>query len=317
MSSKNDLKWSPGNFYNRYSDFLKAFFGKKMQKISIDAGFTCPNIDGTISRGGCIYCNNASFSPNFEKRKLDIDGQIELSISKFRRKYPNMGYLAYFQSNTNTYGDIEELYYKYSDALNNSAIEGLIIATRPDSLPDSVIELLVSLNKIKPVFVEIGIESINNDTLKLINRGHTFEQTVDSVNKLTGNGLMVGGHFIIGLPGESFEQIIDSVPKINTIPLHSIKLHQLQIIKGTVLSKKFRQNKSFVNLFSVDQYVDLCIRFAELLNPKVIIERFSSQSPTNLLEFMNWDGIRNYELADKIVSEMKRRKTFQSRLYQN
>ncbi len=314
MHSVYPLKYSKNHPYNRYSDYLKRVFGKPMQKISIDAGFSCPNIDGTIGYGGCIYCNNQSFNPNYRFEQKNIARQIDKGISKFTNRKPGTGFIAYFQSHTNTHATIDELERVFQPAINHPAIEGLMIATRPDCLPDSTLNFLHELNQQLFTGVEIGIESTNNDTLKDINRGHTWEQTVDAVNRTKQRGLHIGGHLILGLPGEDKSQILTHADEIAGIPLDTIKLHQLQIIKNTKLQKLYEKNPSLFPLFEIDEYIDLCIRFIEHLGNDVVIERFASESKPELLAVKVWQGIKNHQIADWISNEMKKRNTWQGRL---
>ncbi|MFO7862650.1 MAG: TIGR01212 family radical SAM protein [Salinivirgaceae bacterium] len=313
MDDAYPLKYSKKYPFNRYTDYLQSVFGKRMQKVSIDAGFTCPNIDGNIGHGGCIYCNNASFNPNYHSEANDIFKQIDQGISKFIRRNPDIGYVAYFQSHTNTYGRIDELRELYEKAAEHPQIEGLIIATRPDCIGAEVLELLASINKKLFVGVEIGIESTNNATLKRINRRHTFEQTIDAIYRIKEAGLHLGGHVILGLPGETEVDILEHAKTLSNMPLDTMKLHQLQIIKNTALANLYRQSPETIPLFALEEYIDLCIRFAELLSPDMVIERFASESKTELLEVEVWQGVKNHQLADFITNEMKRRGTWQGR----
>ncbi len=285
-----------------------------MQKISVDAGFTCPNIDGTLGYGGCIYCNNQSFNPNYRFEQKNIAKQIDQGISKFTNRKPGTGFIAYFQSHTNTHASIDELERIFRQAIDHPAIEGLMIATRPDCLPDSTLNFLRELNQQLFTGVEIGIESTNNNTLKYINRGHTWEQTVDAVNRIKQHGLHIGGHLILGLPGEDKSQILAHADNIANIPLDTIKLHQLQIIKNTKLEKLYEKNPLLFPLFAIDEYIDLCIRFIEHLGRDVVIERFASESKPELLAVKVWKGIKNHQIADWISNEMKKRNTWQGRL---
>jgi radical SAM protein (TIGR01212 family) len=298
------LKYSKKHPYNRYTDYLQSVFGKRMQKVSIDAGFTCPNIDGSIGHGGCIYCNNASFNPNYHFEPNDIFKQIDQGISKFIKHNPDTGYIAYFQSHTNTYGSVDELRRLYEKAAEHPRIEGLIIATRPDCIGEEVVELLASINKELFTGVEIGIESTKNATLKQINRRHTFEQTTDAIYRIKDAGLHLGGHVILGLPGETRNDILEHAKILGNMPLDAIKLHQLQIIKNTALANLYHKSPQSIPLFALDEYIDLCIRFAELLSPDMVIERFASESKPELLEVELWQGVKNHQLADFIANDM-------------
>lgn len=313
MDKIHSLKYSPQYPYNRYTDYLQSIFGKKMQKISIDAGFTCPNIDGTLSRGGCIYCNNKSFNPNYKFEQQNINKQIDKGISKFTNRKPGTGFIAYFQSHTNTHGEVKELEKLFQKAADHPQIEGLMIATRPDCLDNGVIELLQKFNGEIFTGIEIGIESTLNKTLKKINRGHTFEQTLDTIDRVKNAGLHLGGHLILGLPDETNEDILLHAKKLAQTPLDTIKLHQLQIIKNTQLAIQYAKKPSQIRLFPLEEYIDLCISFTERLNPNVVIERFASESKPELLAVKIWGGIKNHQIADMISNEMKKRNTWQGK----
>jgi len=315
MDKTYPIKYSPHYPYNRYTDYLQSIFGKRMQKVSIDAGFTCPNIDGTIGTGGCIYCNNKSFNPNYKFEQQNIAKQIDKGITKFKNRKPGSGFIAYFQSHTNTHGEIDLLEQLYQEAIDHPEIEGLMISTRPDCLENEVIELLKTFNKKIFTGVEIGIESTLNDTLQKINRGHTYEQTVETIHTVKNAGLHIGGHLILGLPGETKEDILNHAIKLSKEPLDTIKLHQLQIIKNTQLAVKYKKDPEQIRLFPVEEYIDLCIKFTELLNPDVVIERFASESKPDLLAVKLWGGIKNHQIADMISNEMKKRNTYQGKLF--
>jgi radical SAM protein (TIGR01212 family) len=313
MDNNYPLKYSPHHPFNRYTDYLQSVFGKRMQKVSIDAGFTCPNIDGTIGKGGCIYCNNKSFNPNYKYEQQNIDKQINKGISKFKNRKPGSGFIAYFQSHTNTHAQIEDLRKIYQKAANHPNIEGLMISTRPDCLEDDVISLLKEFNEQIFTGVEIGIESTLDQTLNRINRGHTFKDTINTIDNVKKAGLHIGGHLILGLPGETEKDILTHADRLSKEPLDTIKLHQLQIIKNTQLAAEYHKNPSKIRLFPLEEYIDLCIRFTERLNKNIVIERFASESKPELLAVKKWGGIKNHQIADLIANEMKRRNTWQGK----
>ena len=236
-------------FYRDYADFLGDYFPGKMQKLTVDAGFTCPNRDGTVGRGGCSYCNNASFSPLAGGSRGSVETQLEAGKRFFSRKYPEMRYLAYFQSYTSTHGDRNALLDLYHEALGVDKVDGLIIGTRPDCVDKQLLDDLAAIGK--PVFMEYGAESSHNSTLEAVNRCHTWEQTVEAVEITVACGLPVGLHFIMGLPGESREMMLETVRSAATLPLATLKFHQLQIIRGTRMAKDFLEGKlNSVTLFS-------------------------------------------------------------------
>lgn len=218
--------------YRDFSDFLAEHFSGKIQKISINAGFTCPNRDGTVGTGGCTYCNNQTFNPSYCTPTLTVTQQLEEGKRFFARKYPEMRYLAYFQAYTNTYGDVERLRALYEEALAVDGVVGLIIGTRPDCIPDVLLDYLESLSRRCFVLVEYGAETSHNSTLALINRCHTWEQTVDAVTRTMARGIHVGLHFIMGLPGETVDMMLQSVDALSRLPVDTVKFHQLQIIRG-------------------------------------------------------------------------------------
>jgi len=300
--------------YKDFFDFINIYFPFKVQKISVNAGFTCPNRDGMKGFGGCTYCNNQSFSPEYQGNPVSVTGQLKAGIDFFSRKYPKMKYLAYFQSYTNTYDNIETLIDKYEEALAFPGVVGLIIGTRPDCIPDDLLNYFERLNKRTFLMIEYGIESTLDKTLELINRGHTYQESVDSLKKTAGRGILTGAHMILGLPGESREQILSHAETLSELPLSTLKLHQLQLIKGTKMAKDYLANPCDFHFYTLDEYIDLCVDFAELLDPEIVIERFASQSPKSLLIAPDW-GIKNNEITVKILRRFNERKTWQGRYY--
>ena len=300
--------------FNDFTTFLSLHFPYKVQKISIDAGFNCPNRDGTKGRGGCTYCNNKSFSPEYDNCTKSVSEQLEKGISFFSHKYASMKYLAYFQSYTNTYNDIDSLIALYEEALAYPDVVGLVISTRPDCMSDELLKYLEKINTKHFIIVEYGIESTLNKTLERVNRQHTFEESCETIKKTAQLGIPVGGHMILGLPGESYSEIINHASTLSSLPLTTIKLHQLQIIKGTAMAKEYKLLPDSFHIFDLDEYVDLCVDFSEQLNPNFYIERFASQSPKEMLLAPNW-GIKNHELTEKIIKRFKERNTYQGKMY--
>ncbi len=300
--------------YKELGDFLQECFPFKVQKISINAGFTCPNRDGTRGFGGCTYCNNQTFSPQYCAIEKSITQQLKEGILFFERKYPQMKYLAYFQSYTNTYDSIENLLARYEEALSYPNVVGLIIGTRPDCIPDELLDELQKLAQQYFILIEYGVESTDNKTLKYINRGHTYEEAVETITRTANRGLMCGIHLILGLPGESRETILSHAGNISKLALTTVKLHQLQLIRNTKMSEQFRKNPEKFKLYGIDEYIELCIDFMERLNPDFIIERFVSQSPKELLIAPDW-GLKNYEFTAKINKRIAERKTRQGKYY--
>lgn len=300
--------------YKEFGDFLNTHFPYKVQKISINAGFTCPNRDGSKAVGGCTYCNNQSFSPGYGGKQRSVTDQLRDGIGFFAHKYPEMKYLAYFQSYTNTYDNIDKLIALYEEALFFPDVVGVIIGTRPDCMPNDLLEYFAELNKRTFLMIEYGIESTLDSTLEFINRGHTYAESVDAIRQTAAKGIYTGAHMILGLPGETREDTLSHADKLSALPLTTLKIHQLQLIKGTAMARQYREHPEWFNLFEVDQYIDLCIDFAERLNPDFIIERFVSQSPKSLLIAPDW-GLKNFEFTAKVLKRFTERNTWQGRLY--
>ena len=300
--------------YNTFPAFLKKHFPFKVQKISLNAGFTCPNRDGTKGLGGCTYCNNQTFNPSYCKTEKSVEQQLDEGKVFFAHKYPDMKYLAYFQAYTNTYDELEELKRKYEAALRTKDIVGLVIGTRPDCMPDELLDYLEELNKKTFLLVEYGIESTSDKTLKRINRGHTYADTVGAIERTVARGIYTGGHVILGLPGEQREDILNQARELAQLPLTTLKLHQLQIIKGTRMEKEYREHPEDFHFFQVDDYAQLVIDYIQLLNPTVVVERFLSQSPKDLVLTPDW-GLKNYEFTNRIVNKMEELGAYQGKQF--
>lgn len=300
--------------YNEYGPWMAQRMGCKVQKISINAGFTCPNRDGTVGTGGCTYCNNQTFNPAYCETQKGVTQQLEEGKLFFRRKYPTMKYLAYFQAYTNTYGSLDLLRAKYEEALRVPDVVGLVIGTRPDCMPDPLLDYLEKLNRQHTVIVEYGVESIYDRTLQRINRGHTQAQSVDAIRRTAARGIPVGIHVILGLPGESNEMILNEAKVLSGLPITTLKLHQIQLIRGTRMAEEYAEGPTDFHLFSVDEYIDLVIEFICLLRPDIVLERFVSQSPASLLATPGW-GLKNYEFTEKLRKRMVERNMWQGKLF--
>ncbi|WP_455498141.1 TIGR01212 family radical SAM protein [Coprobacter sp.] len=303
-----------GKRYADFGTFLKKYFSGKVQKISINAGFTCPNRDGTKGNGGCTYCNNQTFSPEYCHTEKTISEQLLEGIDFFGRKYPDMKYLAYFQAYTNTYGEFISLRDKYEEALRMPGVVGLIIGTRPDCMPEQLLSYLSELSRRCFVLVEYGIESTCDETLMRINRGHSFADAVDAVQRTSDAGILTGAHMILGLPGEDRKAIISHAEKLSRLPLSTLKLHQLQLIRNTRMAHEQAVNPERFHLYDVDEYIDLVIDFIEHLNPDITVERFVSQSPDNLLIAPKW-GLKNHEFTARLLKRMAVRDSWQGKKY--
>lgn len=300
--------------YREFGDFLRTLFPVKVQKISLNAGFTCPNRDGTKGWGGCTYCNNQTFSPDYCQTEKSVSEQLEEGIRFFSRKYPEMKYLAYFQAYTNTYDAFERLREKYEEALRHPEVVGLIVGTRPDCMPDALLDYFTELSKTHFVMIEYGMESTLDRTLERINRGHTEAESETAVRRTAERGIYTGAHLILGLPGESREEILHHAEVLSSLPLTTLKLHQLQLIRHTRMAREYAKQPEAFHLYTADEYIELVIDFLEQLNPSIIVERFVSQSPKELLIAPDW-GLKNYEFTAKVLKRIAERRTWQGRLF--
>ena len=300
----------PHQIYNDYGAWMRRQFPFRVQKISIDAGFSCPNRDGHISHGGCTFCDHRTFNPSYCQPSKSITEQITEGKEFFRHKYPDMKYLAYFQAFSNTYATLDTLQRRYEEALSAEDVVGIVIGTRPDCVSDEILNYLESLNQQTFMIVEYGIESVSDDTLRRVNRGHNFECSRRAIIETHNRGILTGAHIILGLPGESAEDNVRQADIISALPIDILKLHQLQIIRGTQLAAEYERQP--FNLYTADEYIDLCRRYIERLRPDMVLERFVSQSPKELLVAPKW-GLKNYEFANRFVNYMKRMDSWQGK----
>ena len=302
------------NRYLNYNQVMKTEFSERIQKISINAGFTCPNRDGSKGRGGCTYCNNQSFSPEYCKPVKTVTQQIEEGINFFRHKYENQFYLAYFQSYTNTYDSLDRLKAIYEEALSHPQVKGIAVGTRPDCVNDELLDYFQELSKSVYVMIEYGIESTNDKTLEFINRGHDYACAEEAIRATANRGIKTGAHLILGLPKEDRETILSHADQISKLPLTAIKLHQLQLVRKTVMAKQYVEHPEWFNFYTANEYIDLLIDFVERLNPNIAIERFISQSPPSLIIAPEW-GLKNFEFAVKLEKRLAERDSWQGKKY--
>ncbi len=300
--------------YNDFTSFIKKRFGGRVQKVSINAGFTCPNKDGSKGVGGCTYCNNNTFNPDYCKPVKSVRIQIDEGIAFFSRKYRAQKYLAYFQAYTNTYAPLDKLKELYEEALEHKDVIGLVIATRPDSITNEVLDYLQRLIE-KGYFIklEFGLESTKNSTLKIINRCQTHEDAIDAFKRSYGRGLHLGGHLILGLPGESKEDMLEHARKISELPINTLKIHHLQIVKHTMMAYQFKHTPEIFSFMELEEYIELIVDFIELLNPDIILERFFSESPASMLIYPKY-GLKNFEVKHLVEKRLEERNAFQGRL---
>ena len=282
--------------YRDFADFLSEHFEGKVQKIAVNAGFTCPNRDGTKGTGGCTYCNNQSFNPGYCAPSLSVSEQLEQGKAFFGRKYPEMKYLAYFQAYTNTHSDdIDRLVGLYREALEVTDVVGLIIGTRPDCMPQPLLDRLTQLPGW--VMVEYGAESASDETLVRVNRCHTWADTADAVRRTHEAGLPCGLHLIMGLPREDEATMLATIDRVNELPVDTVKIHQLQLIRGTRMARDVEAGLYDIPRFTAEEYIELCVKLLRRLRPDIAVERFVSQSPPDLLIYPRWN-LKNYQFTN-------------------
>jgi uncharacterized protein len=306
----------PRRFNDFQTSFQVKFPGMKLQKISVNAGFTCPNRDGNRGKGGCTYCNNASFSPYFHSGRITVTGQLDKGIRFFSHKYPEMNYLAFFQSFSNTYAPLSDLKMLYEEALSFPGVKGLVIATRPDCVTTDILDYLAELSSRHYVMLEFGVESHLNRTLEKLNRRHTVAESEAALREAALRSIPTTAHLILGLPGETRTDWLDQASFVSQLPVNNLKLHQLQIHKGTVMAYQYGKDPESFKLFTENEYIHLVVDYLELLNPGITIERFTSQVPPGLLIAPAW-GIKNYAFTAKIDKLLEERDSWQGKLYTN
>lgn len=302
--------------YNSYIGYFKKTYGERLQKVVVDAGFTCPNRDGLVGTGGCTYCDNAAFHPGYSTAGIPIHEQIDEGIKFHRVRYRKAEkFLAYFQPYSNTYAPLERLREVYEEALSHPLVAGIVIGTRPDCVDGDKLDYLASLARDHVVVIEYGIESVYDRTLQRINRRHSFEDAVRAVEMTTARGLTQGAHFIFGLPGETVGDMLAYAPIINKMSLHSVKFHQLQIVRGTAMEREFASHPSDFVTFSLDEYLDFIADLLERLRPDLYIERFAGEVPPRFVNSTPWGLLRNTELIRLLEQRLESRDTWQGRLY--
>jgi uncharacterized protein len=310
--------WGNGRRFNAFPDYFRRRYGSRMQKVSVDAGFTCPNRDGLKGFGGCTFCNNKAFNPSYCLASKSVTVQIEEGIEFHKKRYKKVdSYLAYFQAYSNTYSSLERLSELYNEALAHKDIRGLVIGTRPDCVNSEILDFLKELSKQHIIFLEFGIESCYDKTLLRINRGHTFNQALDALKASEARGLNASAHFIFGLPGETREEMLREADIISELPLKSVKFHQLQIIKGTKMEEEYKSNPSDFEIFSWEEYLTFIIRFLEKLNPDLVVERFTGEAPPRFLVREVWGKKRSDQIIGLIEKKLEETDTWQGRCYES
>jgi radical SAM protein (TIGR01212 family) len=311
------FEWGHGRRFNSYNEYFKKTFGQRVQKVTINAGFTCPNRDGSKATGGCSYCNNVSFNPSYCSPALPVGQQIELGKEFQKVRYRRASsYLAYFQAYSNTYTDLETMKQLYQQALVDDVV-GLVIGTRPDCIDDHKLDFFQELAQKYYIIIEYGIESCLDSTLARVNRQHDFECTREAIMKTHQRGIHTGGHVIFGLPGETKDMMLDQVKILSSLPLSTIKFHQLQIITGTRFEHEYALSPADFPLFELDEYIDFIVSVIERFNPRTVIERLASSSPPSMVIAPAWNITKYETIIQKIEQELERRDTWQGKLWHN
>ena len=308
--------WGDDRRYNSYAAYFRRIMGGRVQKVAINAGFTCPNRDGTVGTGGCTFCNNGAFTPSYCMSHKSITRQIDEGIKFHRNRYRSAErFLAYFQSFSNTYAPLDRLRELYDEALAHPLVAGIIVGTRPDCVDEAKLDYFASLARDHYVALEYGIESTYDATLRAINRGHDFATAQRAVAMTAERGLHVGAHFILGLPGESDSMIVEQVGRINALPLTTVKFHQLQVFAGTAMAAEYDRDPSQFRFWEVDEYIDLFIEILRRLRPDIVVERFASEAPPRYHYGRNWGLIRNQTLWAMLEKRLEERNVYQGEIF--
>lgn len=311
-----DHPWGNKRRFNSWADQCRRTYGSRLQRVSIDAGFSCPNRDGTLGFGGCTFCNNEGFSPAYCRADKPIAWQIDQGVKFLNKRYKNPEkFLAYFQAYSNTHGSLDRLKSWYGQALSHPAIWGLAIGTRPDCVDEEKLDYLAELARTHFVSIEYGIESCFNETLGRVNRGHGFEDSVKAIEMTASRGLHTGAHLIFGLPGETRTQMLSQAKILSALPLHSLKFHQLQIVRNTPMALEYEEHPKHFQLFSLEEYVEFIAEFLERLRPDISIERLSGEVPPAFQLSPGWGRMRSDQIIRMIELKMEETDTWQGKLW--
>jgi radical SAM protein (TIGR01212 family) len=323
--SSGEFIWGHRRRFNSYTEYIRRTFGGRIQKVVVDAGFTCPNRDGSRGTGGCTYCDNDAFNPSYCRPETSIHEQIAQGIEFHAVRYRKAEkFLVYFQPYSNTYAPLDVLRELYGEALRYPGVAGLVIGTRPDCVDDEKLKYLKELSEQTYIQVEYGVESCYGKTLSRINRGHDFGLAEEVISRTHASGIRTGIHLIFGLPGETKEEMTESVEILSRLPVDSVKFHQLQIVNGTKMAMEYRSNPGDFHLFGLEEYISFIVSFIERLNPSIVIERFSGEVPPRLLYLgdegvpaspPSWGLIRYDAVLRLVERELEERKTWQGRLF--
>ena len=308
--------WGDERRFNSYAAYFRRVFGHRMQKVTINAGFSCPNRDGKISTGGCTFCDNAAFTPSYCDSTKSITQQIDEGIEFHRKRYRTaQQYLAYFQSFSNTYAPLERLRECYDEALAHPDIAGIVVGTRPDCVDEQKLDYFAELSRKKYVTIEYGVESCYDETLRRINRGHDFATAERAIRMTAERGIHCGAHFILGLPGESDEMLIEQVERINALPLTTIKFHQLQLFRGTPLAREWDEHPERFRFWTIEEYLDLFVEILRRLRPDIVVERFAGEAPPRYHHTEGWGLVRNEQLLAMLDKRLEQRGVHQGDIF--
>jgi radical SAM protein (TIGR01212 family) len=313
MTEQMDWKTKyDGKRFNSYSTYLNRKYGERVQKVTVDAGFTCPNRDGTVASGGCTYCNNESFNPGYNSADKSVTQQIAEGVEFLKRRYKSRKYIVYFQPYSNTYASLDRLRRLYDEALSHPEVIGLTIGTRPDCVDTGKISYLAELAQNYDITIEYGLESVKDESLKKINRGHDYQTYLDALKMTTGRGIKICTHIILGFPWENREDWLEEARILSELPMDFLKIHQLHIVRDTAMARQFEREK--FKLLTYDEYISVLIAFLERLNPDIIIQRMFGEAPPHTLLAPRW-GKRNSEALQRIECELIQHNTWQGKLY--
>ena len=308
--------WGDERRFNSYAAHFRRVFGHRMQKVTINAGFSCPNRDGKISTGGCTFCDNAAFTPSYCDSAKSITQQIDEGIEFHRKRYRTaQQYLAYFQSFSNTYAPLERLRECYDEALAHPDIAGIVVGTRPDCVDEQKLDYFAELSRKKYVAIEYGVESCYDETLRRINRGHDFATAERAIQMTAERGIHCGAHFILGLPGESDEMLIEQVERINALPLTTVKFHQLQLFRGTALAREWDEHPERFRFWTIEEYLDLFVEILRRLRPDIVVERFAGEAPPRYHHTEGWGLVRNEQLLAMLDKRLEQRGVHQGDIF--
>lgn len=308
--------WGDERRFNSYAAYFRRVFGHRMQKVTINAGFTCPNRDGKISTGGCTFCDNAAFTPSYCDPAKSITQQIDEGIEFHRKRYRTaQQYLAYFQSFSNTYAPLERLRECYDEALAHPDIAGIVVGTRPDCVDAEKLDYFAELSRKKYVAIEYGVESCYDETLRHINRGHDFATAKRAICMTAERGIHCGAHFILGLPDESDEMLIEQVERINELPLTTVKFHQLQLFRGTALAREWDEHPERFRFWTIEEYLDLFVEILRRLRPDIVVERFAGEAPPRYHHTEGWGLVRNEQLLAMLDKRLEERGVHQGEIF--